>query len=73
MSYGLKKYSRNNYKNFKQKDIIRFYAALLRHTYLIISGEDIDKDSGLPHFTHVASNLNIIAYLEGAHGKPDFS
>lgn len=62
MTYGLK-YGRNNYKLFNKEDIPRFEAALLRHMFAHLSGEERDEQSGNFHLDHVASTLNIIFWL----------
>lgn len=64
MGYGLKKYTRDNYKLFTSKDIIRFKAALLRHAVAWANGEEIDTESGLFHADHIGSTLNIILWLK---------
>lgn len=64
MTYGLK-YGRDNYKLFNKDDIPRFEAALLRHMYAHLSGEEVDLESGNAHLDHVASTLNIIMWIKG--------
>lgn len=34
--------------------------AILRHAVALADGEDLDKDSGLPHADHIAANINVI-------------
>ena len=71
LGYGAKKYRRNLFKEMKNEDIHRIYAALLRHIFKKISGETTDDESGLNHTDHIASCVNIICYLEGKHGESD--
>lgn len=62
--FGIAKYGRDSYKNMSQDDILRVYASLLRHIMARLSGELVDKESGLLHRDHIASNVNMICYLE---------
>lgn len=64
MTIGVKKYGRLNYRNFTKTDIPRFEAALLRHMFAHLSGEEIDADTNLPHLFLVGTNLNIILWLK---------
>jgi hypothetical protein len=73
LGFGACKYTRNGYKGFKKEDLKRVYAALLRHTFAIISGEEFDSESGLRHLDHIAANVAMLAYLEDKHGNPDFN
>ena len=61
LGFGAKKYGRNNYK--KGMDINRLYASLLRHTFARISGELVDKESGLDHLDHMAANIQLLTYM----------
>ena len=41
----------------------RYYAALRRHLNAFRSGEELDKESGLPHLAHVAVNAMFLMTL----------
>jgi hypothetical protein len=56
--FGAKKYGRENYK--AGFPILRLLAALLRHTFAIVRGEDLDPESGLPHAGHARCCLGMI-------------
>ncbi len=54
LEVGAKKYAENNWrKGMKWGKTI---ACLLRHTFYFMAGEDLDKESGLPHVDHIACN-----------------
>ena len=51
LRFGAKKYAAHNWRGgFKW---MRLMAALLRHSFAIIRGEDNDPESGLPHIDHI--------------------
>lgn len=68
MMYGTEKYGRDNFKLFKKGDIVSMYGSLLRHIFKALNGEEFDDESGLSHLDHIASNINIIAFLEDKLG-----
>ena len=49
--------------------VSRWVGALYRHMEAIQSGEDIDKDSGLPHIDHVLTCASVLAWHH-AQGNP---
>lgn len=51
LDFGLKKYSRGNWKHVKGAKF-RYFAAAMRHLVAWFSGEAHDKESGLPHLAH---------------------
>lgn len=63
MMYGAytKGYGTDNWK--KCKDVERYYNALRRHIDAFRTGEEIDKESGLPHLAHALCNLAFWHYL----------
>lgn len=67
LTYGIKKYPKpeENWRvNSSKKDIKRYEAALLRHYSAMSQGEEIDKESGLPHIAHIATNALFIIALK---------
>ena len=61
-SFGVKKYKDPD--NWKKVEIKRYHEALLRHTLSVC--EDInarDKESGLLHLSHIATNVAFILEL----------
>lgn len=54
LAFGAKKYGEHNW--MKGMKWSRAIGSLLRHLYLFIGGEELDKESGLPHIDHVACN-----------------
>lgn len=51
LTFGKRKYAAHNWR--KGFAWMRLMAALLRHSFAIIRGEDNDPESGLPHIDHV--------------------
>jgi hypothetical protein len=63
LTFGAKKYSDNSWQNLENGQA-RYSAAMLRHYAAIQSGEIIDKESGLPHAAHMATNAMFLLWLE---------
>lgn len=70
MTYGLKKYGRNNYR-LSGMAWLRLAAACLRHVFAWIGGEDNDPDSGLSHIDHAQASLAMLAFQMKAHPESD--
>jgi hypothetical protein len=51
LAFGAKKYAANNWRGGISYS--RLLGALLRHTFAILRGEDVDQESGLPHVDHL--------------------
>jgi len=51
LAFGAVKYAPNNWRG--GISYTRLLGALLRHTFAILRGEDLDPESGLPHIDHV--------------------
>lgn len=51
LTFGAQKYAPHNWR--KGIANTRLIAAMLRHIFAIMRGEDIDPESGLPHIDHV--------------------
>lgn len=60
LTYGAKKYKPNNWRSV---DPQRYVAAFERHWHAYISGEMLDKESGLPHLAHCMTNLAFLLEL----------
>lgn len=56
---GALKYGRGNYRATPVRASI-YYDATMRHMSKWFSGQDIDTDSGLPHFAHALACLAIL-------------
>lgn len=51
LTFGAKKYAAHNWRGGISYS--RLLAALLRHTFAIMRGEYVDKESGLQHIDHI--------------------
>lgn len=56
------KYKDNSWKT-RNEPISSHYAALQRHIEALRNGEDIDPESGLPHYDHAQCRLQIIGWI----------
>jgi hypothetical protein len=60
-TFGARKYNDNNWaKGIKYSRII---AALFRHFWAFVRGEDFDPESGLPHLAHCLWNISTLLYF----------
>ena len=62
LTYGVNKYKVNNWK--KIDDSRRYKDALLRHILAYLDGENVDRESKLPHLHHAACNLMFLDWLD---------
>jgi hypothetical protein len=51
LSFGARKYAAHNWR--KGISWSRLLGAILRHTFALMRGEDVDPESGLPHVDHL--------------------
>ena len=63
LTHGANTYGDWNWSQL-ENGIDRYYAALLRHILSWRNGEVYDKETGLHHLSHAATNLMFIQYLE---------
>lgn len=61
--YGCQKY--HDPDNWKLVEPQRYRDALYRHLLAYFSGEELDKESGLPHLHHAACNIAFLIEMEG--------
>jgi hypothetical protein len=54
LTYGAAKYDDDNWLKIDKE---RYYGALMRHIIAWRKGENLDRESGLPHLAHAACNL----------------
>lgn len=62
--YGHQKYG-DGADKWAEIDKNRYKDALYRHWLAYLDGEEVDKESGLSHLWHMATNLDFIIELEG--------
>ncbi len=63
--YGNEKYPEGGADNWKQVDVERYRNALFRHLFQYLREPyGIDRESGLPHWYHVACNVAFITQKE---------
>lgn len=63
MTYGVEKYTPNNWQNVKHFDA-RYTAALHRHLNAWQQGESFDQESGLYHLAQIAVNAMFLFWKE---------
>lgn len=60
MEYGEMKYSRDNWKiGLNPTETLD---SLARHLFKLMSGEEVDSESGLPHTGHILANIMFYIY-----------
>ncbi len=69
LEYGEVKYSKMNWK--KGLPATEIIESLLRHAFAMLDGEELDKESGLPHIGHLQSNAMFLSYI--LREKPEFN
>jgi len=62
LTFGAKKYSAHNWRKGINKS--RLMAAMLRHTFRYLGGEDKDPETGLSHIAHAMCCAMFILGLE---------
>lgn len=60
LEYGTLKYSRDNWK--KGLDTTEILESLSRHLFALMSGEEVDSESQLPHIGHIMCNAMMYQY-----------
>jgi Domain of unknown function (DUF5664) len=69
LSYGKKKYNAHNWR--KGIEHSRLLDAAMRHLSYVCDGELIDKESGLRHLAHAATNLIFLLDMQETHPELD--
>lgn len=62
LAFGAKKYSEEGWR--EGHSLKQSFAAMLRHIYSAMSGEDRDKETGLPHILHAACCLMFVWWAQ---------
>lgn len=60
-AFGAAKYDDHNWK--KGIGVSSILGCILRHTFKIMKGEDIDKESGCLHAAHIICNASMLIYF----------
>lgn len=60
--YGCRKY--HDPENWRRVEPERYRDAAYRHWLAYLDGEQVDKESGLPHLWHLACNIAFLIELE---------
>lgn len=63
LTFGAKKYAPNGWRSVPNAEE-RYLAALMRHLKARQSGEKFDKESGLRHIDHIATNAAFLQEIE---------
>ena len=56
LTYGAKKYSRDNWKQVPDRER-RYFDAMMRHIWAVRRGEDVDAETGMSHYAHAGCCL----------------
>lgn len=68
--YGAKKYGQHNWRG--GMPWMKLLGSCTRHLAAFIKGENLDRESGLPHLAHLAYNaLMLLDYMETHNDKDD--
>jgi hypothetical protein len=62
LTYGAKRYDADNWQKVPSP-VRRYSAAAYRHLVEWEKGNMVDKESGLPHLAHAATNLLFLMYF----------
>lgn len=68
--YGARKYGGHNFQ-ITGLEVSRCLAASVRHIYLFLSGENLDKESGLSHLGHAMAAIGMAIYSLQHHPSKD--
>jgi hypothetical protein len=68
-TFGARKYAAHNFR--KGIPVSRIISAAARHLNAIKRGEDIDPESGLPHWAHVRCCMGMLACIMAEHPELD--
>lgn len=63
LTFGAKKYSRDNWQHVPDA-VNRYVAAMLRHLTAWRNGERLDPDSGLSHVSHMACSALFLVWFD---------
>ena len=63
LTYGAKKYARDNWKNVDDASR-RYFDASQRHLWAYKSGEKFDPETGISHLAHAACSLMFMIHLD---------
>src|ERR1019366_102034 len=63
VSFGAARYGDNNWRELEKAET-RYAAALMRHFEAWRLGEKLDKDSGIHHLAHCATNCLFLLWFE---------
>lgn len=61
MEFGARKYTKENWR--KGSPVRQILASIIRHTWEIQKGNDIDNDSGEPHWAHISANCMFLSEM----------
>jgi hypothetical protein len=62
LMFGAEKYDDNNWmKGLNKREILE---CMQRHLAALLDGENMDKESGLPHIGHIMCNAMFYSYFE---------
>lgn len=59
LEFGAQKYGRDNWR--KGQPVTKLLDSCLRHVFALVKGEDLDQESGQPHWAHACCNLMMLS------------
>jgi hypothetical protein len=62
MEYGARQHVQDDWREGKGMPWSWLLGAVLRHTWAVLRGEDLDRDSRLPHMAHVMASAAMLLY-----------
>lgn len=71
MEHGAKNHGRKNWRAGDGLPMTEVLDSLTRHTLAVLSGEDIDEESGLPHVDLIATNGLMLSQLAKTNPNSD--
>lgn len=66
LTFGANQYGDNNWQKVETN---RYQAALVRHISAYMQGDKVDKDSGIHHLYHAATNIMFLLWKEKEHER----
>lgn len=73
LTYGAKKYDRDNWQKVVEANPHRYFSAAMRHIAAFQKGEKVDSETELSHLAHAQCCLIFLAWHEKQEAKNESS